>query len=160
MFCSKFSLISTNLFWNHLNWLLKLWLLVTQSQKAAGRNWIFYGSLIRRNCANAWMHYCSSILLNKDLFSLIFIISLYYQHSSWQWRASYIFSATSQLHMHWLHYQAKTSFRPVSFFFIPVRPIRRAIIHSAIREWEEFTCIRFKERRYEKDYIEFFVGKG
>ncbi|CAH3104394.1 unnamed protein product [Pocillopora meandrina] len=40
------------------------------------------------------------------------------------------------------------------------RPIRRAIIHSAIREWEEFTCIRFKERRYEKDYIEFFVGKG
>ena len=45
-------------------------------------------------------------------------------------------------------------------FFILVRPIRRAIIHSAIREWEEFTCIRFKERRYEKDYIEFFVGKG
>ncbi|XP_058961218.2 zinc metalloproteinase nas-15-like [Pocillopora verrucosa] len=41
-----------------------------------------------------------------------------------------------------------------------IRPIRRAIIHSAIREWEEFTCIRFKERRYEKDYIEFFVGKG
>ena len=45
-------------------------------------------------------------------------------------------------------------------FFISVRPIRRAIIHSAIREWEEFTCIRFKERRYERDYIEFLVGKG
>lgn len=160
MLCSKFSLIFTNLFWNNFNWLLKLWLLVTQSQKAVGRNWIFYVFFFRRNCANAWMHDCFSILLNKDLFSFIFIISLHYQHSSWQWRALKIFSATSQLHMHSLHYQEKTSLRPVSFFFILVRPVRRAIIHSAIREWEEFTCIRFKERRYERDYIEFFVGKG
>jgi len=36
-------------------------------------------------------------------------------------------------------------------------PHRKAIIHSAIREWEEFTCIRFKPRTYQNEYIEFFV---
>ncbi|XP_078357411.1 zinc metalloproteinase nas-6-like [Oculina patagonica] len=41
------------------------------------------------------------------------------------------------------------------------RPLRKAVIHSAIREWEEFTCIRFKERKSgERAYIEFMVGKG
>ncbi|XP_078357410.1 blastula protease 10-like [Oculina patagonica] len=40
------------------------------------------------------------------------------------------------------------------------RPLRKAVIRSAIREWEEFTCIRFKERTNENAYIEFMVGKG
>ena len=42
----------------------------------------------------------------------------------------------------------------------PGRPLRKILIHSAIREWEEFTCLRFKERTNQKDYIEFLVGKG
>jgi hypothetical protein len=38
-------------------------------------------------------------------------------------------------------------------------PTERAI-NSAIKEWQEKTCIRFVPRTDQKDYIEFFSGKG
>ncbi|KAJ7379144.1 hypothetical protein OS493_017642 [Desmophyllum pertusum] len=40
------------------------------------------------------------------------------------------------------------------------RPIKNAVIHGAIREWEEKTCIKFKPRTWQRDYIEFFIGSG
>lgn len=33
-------------------------------------------------------------------------------------------------------------------------------IESAMKEWEEKTCIRFVPRTNEKDYVEFFDGSG
>lgn len=38
-------------------------------------------------------------------------------------------------------------------------PTERAIF-SAIKEWEEKTCIRFVPRTSHKDYVEFFAGDG
>ena len=38
-------------------------------------------------------------------------------------------------------------------------PTEKAIL-SAMKEWEQKTCIRFKPRTNEKDYIEFFAGSG
>ncbi|KAK3734664.1 hypothetical protein QZH41_010099 [Actinostola sp. cb2023] len=38
-------------------------------------------------------------------------------------------------------------------------PTERAIF-SAMKEWEEKTCIRFVPRTNEKDYVEFFDGSG
>ena len=38
-------------------------------------------------------------------------------------------------------------------------PTERAIF-SAIKEWEEKTCIRFVPRTSQKDYVEFFAGDG
>ncbi|KAJ7379140.1 hypothetical protein OS493_017638 [Desmophyllum pertusum] len=37
---------------------------------------------------------------------------------------------------------------------------KRPAILSAMKEWEEKTCIKFVKRTTQKDYIEFFVGKG
>ena len=38
-------------------------------------------------------------------------------------------------------------------------PTERAI-YSAIKEWEQKTCVRFVPRTDQKDYIEFFDGSG
>ena len=38
-------------------------------------------------------------------------------------------------------------------------PTERTIF-SAIKEWEEKTCIRFVPRAGHKDYVEFFAGDG
>lgn len=38
-------------------------------------------------------------------------------------------------------------------------PTERAIF-SAMKEWEEKTCIRFVARTSHKDYVEFFAGDG
>ena len=38
-------------------------------------------------------------------------------------------------------------------------PTERAI-NSAMKEWEEKTCIRFVPRTTQKDYVEFFAGDG
>ena len=38
-------------------------------------------------------------------------------------------------------------------------PTERAI-YSAMKEWEEKTCIRFVPRTTQKDYVEFFAGDG
>ncbi|XP_078357409.1 blastula protease 10-like [Oculina patagonica] len=37
---------------------------------------------------------------------------------------------------------------------------KRPAIFSAMKEWEEKTCIKFVKRTTEQAYIEFFVGKG
>jgi len=38
-------------------------------------------------------------------------------------------------------------------------PTERAI-YSAMKEWEEKTCIRFVPRTTHTDYVEFFAGDG
>ena len=38
-------------------------------------------------------------------------------------------------------------------------PTERAI-YSAMKEWEEKTCIRFVPRTTQEDYVEFFAGDG
>jgi len=35
-----------------------------------------------------------------------------------------------------------------------------AVIRSAMREWEQKTCVRFKKRTTEKDYVSFYKGSG
>ncbi|KAJ7379142.1 hypothetical protein OS493_017640 [Desmophyllum pertusum] len=37
---------------------------------------------------------------------------------------------------------------------------KRRAIFSAMKEWEDKTCIKFVKRTTQKAYIEFFVGKG
>ena len=37
---------------------------------------------------------------------------------------------------------------------------RKSSVFKAMKAWEEKTCIRFKERTDEKDYVEFFADFG
>ena len=44
--------------------------------------------------------------------------------------------------------------------FTEQNPRALAAVSAAIQQYAEDTCIRFKPRKNEKDYLEFFVGRG
>jgi len=45
-------------------------------------------------------------------------------------------------------------------YFIENTLWRKRSVQKAMRMWEEKTCIRFKERTNEEDYVEFFADFG
>ena len=44
--------------------------------------------------------------------------------------------------------------------FLDDNPVAKAVILSAMKEWEESSCLKFVQRTDEADYLEFFQGSG
>lgn len=55
-----------------------------------------------------------------------------------------------------IHSSAKNKFLNA----IGIKGPTERVIYSAMKEWEEKTCIRFVPRTTQKDYVEFFAGEG
>ena len=50
--------------------------------------------------------------------------------------------------------------KKIKFTSIEKNPTAAAVILSAMKEWEESSCLKFARRKSEKNYIEFFKGSG
>lgn len=46
------------------------------------------------------------------------------------------------------------------FTFILLLAGAESVIQAAFNEWEQKTCIRFRKRTTERNYVEFFKGSG
>lgn len=61
----------------------------------------------------------------------------------------------------WFLYHVKLLFAENKFLnALGIKGPTERAIYSAMKEWEEKTCIRFVPRTTQKNYVEFFSGDG